>query len=56
MWTKLGGLNKNPNTPIKFALGIFQLGLGFLIFASTAHFIDATWENCLSYLYSWGIS
>ena len=42
MWTKLGGLNKNPNTPIKFALGIFQLGLGFLIFASTAHFIDAT--------------
>lgn len=42
IWTKLGGLNKNPNTPIKFALGIFQLGLGFLIFASTAHFIDAT--------------
>ncbi len=39
MWTKLGGLNKNPNTPIKFALGIFQLGLGFLIFASTAHFM-----------------
>ena len=39
MWTKLGGLNKNPNTPMKFALGIFQLGLGFLIFASTAHFM-----------------
>ena len=32
-------MNKNPNTPIKFALGIFQLGLGFLIFAATAHFI-----------------
>jgi POT family proton-dependent oligopeptide transporter len=39
MWTKLGFLNKNPNTPMKFALGIFQLGVGFLIFASTAHFI-----------------
>jgi POT family proton-dependent oligopeptide transporter len=39
MWTKLGFLNKNPNTPMKFALGIFQLGLGFLIFAATAHFI-----------------
>ena len=39
MWTKLGAINKNPNTPIKFALGIFQLGLGFLIFAATAHFI-----------------
>ena len=24
---------------MKFALGIFQLGIGFLIFASTAHFI-----------------
>ena len=39
MWTKLGAINRNPNTPIKFALGILQLGLGFLIFASTAHFI-----------------
>ena len=39
LWTKLGAMNKNPNTSIKFALGIFQLGLGFLIFASTAHFI-----------------
>ena len=39
MWTKLGAVNKNPNTPMKFALGILQLGLGFLIFASTAHFI-----------------
>jgi POT family proton-dependent oligopeptide transporter len=39
LWTKLGAMNKNPNTPIKFALGIFQLGLGFLIFAATAHFI-----------------
>ena len=40
MWTKLGAINKNPNTPMKFALGIFQLGLGFLIFAATAHFIN----------------
>ena len=39
LWTKLGSINKNPNTPMKFALGIFQLGIGFLIFASTAHFI-----------------
>ena len=39
MWTKLGSIKRNPNTPMKFALGIFQLGLGFLIFASTAHFI-----------------
>ena len=39
LWTKLGAIKKNPNTTIKFALGILQLGLGFLIFALTAHFI-----------------
>jgi POT family proton-dependent oligopeptide transporter len=39
LWTKLGDMKRNPNTPMKFALGIFQLGLGFLIFAATAHFI-----------------
>ena len=26
IWTKLGVLNKNPNTPIKFSLGLFQYG------------------------------
>jgi len=39
LWTKLGDIKRNPNTAMKFALGIFQLGLGFLIFAATAHFI-----------------
>ena len=31
MWIKLGRLNRNPSTPTKFALGILQAGLGFLI-------------------------
>ncbi len=39
MWTKLGAMNRNPNTPMKFAFGILQLGLGFLVFAITAHFV-----------------
>ena len=51
LWTKLGAMNKNPNTPIKFALGIFQLGLGFLIFShctfigdnGKVHFICFPW-------------
>lgn len=31
MWVKLDKMGKNPSIPIKFALGIFQLGLGFLV-------------------------
>lgn len=31
MWVKLSKMGKNPNIPMKFALGIFQLGLGFLV-------------------------
>lgn len=30
LWVKLTGINKNPSGPIKFALGLFLLGLGFL--------------------------
>src|SRR5690606_5129426 len=31
MWVKLSKIGKNPNIPMKFSLGILQLGLGFLI-------------------------
>ena len=31
MWLKLTAIGKNPSIPMKFALGILQLGLGFLI-------------------------
>ncbi len=31
MWIKLSKIGKNPSIPMKFALGILQLGLGFLI-------------------------
>ncbi len=31
MWIKLSQIKRNPNIPMKFAFGIFQLGLGFLI-------------------------
>ncbi|MEN8220688.1 MAG: peptide MFS transporter, partial [Pseudomonadota bacterium] len=31
LWIKLENMNKNPNAPIKFALGLFLLGLGFLV-------------------------
>lgn len=31
MWVKLSKIGKNPNIPMKFAFGILQLGLGFLV-------------------------
>jgi POT family proton-dependent oligopeptide transporter len=31
MWVKLSKIGKNPSIPMKFAYGIFQLGLGFLV-------------------------
>ena len=40
MWVALAKAQKNPRTPVKFALGILQLGLGFLVFAMSAQFMD----------------
>jgi POT family proton-dependent oligopeptide transporter len=31
MWVKLSSIGKNPSIPMKFSLGILQLGLGFLV-------------------------
>lgn len=31
VWTKLGNKNKEPNTPLKMALGLFMLSLGFIV-------------------------
>ncbi len=35
LWTRLG--TKQPSTPIKFALGIMGVGIGFLLFLPIAH-------------------
>ena len=31
MWVRLAKIGKNPNIPLKFGLGIVQLGLGYLL-------------------------
>ncbi len=41
MWVWLDKKRLNPNTPMKFGLGIAQLGLGFLIFAISSRYMDA---------------
>lgn len=40
MWTELGKRGLEPNTPIKFGLGLAQLGLGFLVLAWSTGFVD----------------
>ena len=41
MWVYLSKTQRNPTTPNKFALGILQLGLGFIVFAMSAQYMDA---------------
>lgn len=50
MWVKLSAMRRNPITPIKFALGIGQLGLGFLIFGYSAQFMDDAGKVPMSFL------
>ncbi len=40
MWIKLAKIGKNPSIPMKFALGIFQLALGFLLTKVGLQFVN----------------
>lgn len=40
LWPFLTSRNLNPNSPVKFGLGLFLLGAGFLIFALSAQKMD----------------
>ncbi|SVC27237.1 uncharacterized protein METZ01_LOCUS280091, partial [marine metagenome] len=51
LWDKLSILRRNPNTPIKFALGLAFLGLGFLVFAYSINFINEAGKLPLSILF-----
>ena len=55
LWTWLGRKNREPSTPVKFALGIAQAGLGFGALAYGAQFPDeaglvSAWWLVLAYL------
>jgi proton-dependent oligopeptide transporter, POT family len=40
MWVKLAQMGRNPSIPMKFALGILQLGLGFLVTLVALNFAE----------------
>ena len=50
LWVYLSKTQRNPTTPIKFALGILQLGIGFLVFAMSAQFMDAAGRTPFMFL------
>ncbi len=44
MWVKLAKIGKNPSIPMKFALGIFQLALGFLVTMVGLQFVNESFQ------------
>ena len=51
IWTKLDISKKNPSTPIKFSLGILQLGLGFLVFATSFYYVGSEGKVPMIFLF-----
>ncbi len=50
LWTYLSRRKVNPNSAVKFGLGLLFLGLGFVIFALSAHSVDGFARTSMSYL------
>lgn len=50
LWTYLSRRKVNPNSAVKFGLGLIFLGLGFIIFAFSAHSVDEFAKTAMSYL------
>ena len=44
MWVKLAKMGKNPSIPLKFAFGIIQLALGFLITQIGLQFVNESFQ------------
>ncbi len=50
LWAYLTRINKNPNSAIKSGLGLFFLGLGFIVFALSARDMDGLARTPMFYL------
>ncbi|MEM7163650.1 MAG: peptide MFS transporter, partial [Bacteroidota bacterium] len=50
MWIRLSKAGKNPSIPLKFAFGIAQLGLGFLITLLAVQFVDESFQVPLIFM------
>lgn len=60
LWVKLAAKNLNPKTPVKFAIGLFLLGVGFLVMFFAAQIVvtgtqvGMTWLILTYFLHSIG--
>lgn len=50
LWAFLGARGLDPNTPLKFALALVQVGAGFLVLAWGVHFADDSYRVPLIFL------
>lgn len=50
LWTYLNNKNINPNSAIKFGIGLLLLGLGFVVFAYSANAADSLAQTPMFYL------
>ncbi|WP_299159721.1 peptide MFS transporter [uncultured Tenacibaculum sp.] len=50
LWTFLNRINRNPNSVVKFGLGLFFLGLGFVVFGLSAQQVDEFAKTPMFYL------
>ncbi len=50
IWNRLEKVGRNPGTMIKFGLGIAQLGIGFLVFALSARYMDQDGKVSMMFL------
>ncbi len=50
LWTYLSKKNANPNSAIKFGIGLLLLGLGFVVFAYSANSADSLAKTPMLYL------
>lgn len=50
VWVLLGRMGKDPNTPLKFALALVQVGLGFWLLVWGANFADENYRVPLIFL------
>jgi len=41
LWTYLSKINRNPNSPFKMGMGLILVGIGFLTFGYSSHFMNA---------------
>jgi POT family proton-dependent oligopeptide transporter len=52
LWGKLAGMNMEPSSPLKMALGLALVGLGYVIIAYAVHGVDSNTKIAMFWLFA----